>query len=232
MVRQRYSNGVVPVRRLKVQFARMGDPAMNPAVLEVLQRLPGRYGKAEVMPCISTIVPAGCDSFMEGLAAVKRRLYPGGRFQMQLSLHTTSEERRRELVPARTWSFARMAEWCVEFLEAGDRKVTLNFAPVAGFPMDARALAHIFDPKLFFVKLTPVNPTASAVSAGLRGVVDPDSPGAAEALMGELEREGFETLISIGETEENRIGSNCGMYVSAGDMEAESETAGRQEVVR
>jgi 23S rRNA (adenine2503-C2)-methyltransferase len=231
MVEERYPDRRVPVRRLKVQFARMGDPAMNPAVLEVLERLPGRYGGTSVMPCISTIAPAGCDRFMDALAGLKRRLYPSGRFQMQLSLHTTSEERRPELVPARTWSFARMAGWSRGFFAPGDRKVTLNFAPVEGFPMEPGELAGIFEPDMFFVKLTPVNPTASAVARGLRGAVDPDRPEEAEALADRFRGAGYETLLSIGETEENRIGSNCGMYVTATGDEPRSEDAGRQAVV-
>ncbi len=219
MIRERFPDRRVPVRKLKVQFARMGDPAMNPEVLEVLEELPGRYDAPGLMPCISTIAPAGCDGFMERLTDIKRRLYPGGRFQMQLSLHTTCEKRRRELVPAATWSFRRMACWGRGFREPGDRKITLNFAPARGFPLEPDALAEYFTPADYMVKLTPVNPTAGALASGITGTIDPDRPAKAEAIAQGFASAGFDTLVSIGELEENRIGSNCGMYVTAAKSE-------------
>ena len=36
----------------------------------------------------------------------------------------------------------------------------------------------------------------------------------AKKLARSIEKFGFETIISIGELEENRIGSNCGQYIS------------------
>ena len=40
LVRQRFPDGRIPCKQFKIQFARMGEPALNPAVLEVLERLP------------------------------------------------------------------------------------------------------------------------------------------------------------------------------------------------
>lgn len=213
LLRSRYPDGVVPVPKLKVQFARVGDPAFNPAVLQVLRRLPGRYDAPGLMPCISTIAPRAGRDFLEALIPIKERLYPGGRFQMQFSLHTTDEAARAELVPARTLSFAEMAAYGARFFAPGDRKLTLNFAPVQGAPLDPEALARVFDPARFLVKLTPVNPTRAATARGLRGVIDPEKPNENDALVRRFQDAGFDTLLSIGELEENRIGSNCGMYL-------------------
>lgn len=213
MVRMEYPGGVVPVPRLKVQFARMGDPAFNEAVVEVLEELPVRYEMPGLMPCISTVAPRGCDRFFEKLLAVKKRLYGGGRFQMQFSIHTTDFEARRRLVPVRTWTFEEMADFAGRFYEPEDRKVTLNLAPVRGFPLDPAALLRTFDPAVFLVKLTPVNPTFASRQNGLFGSIDPDDPAGAEGVCREFEEAGYETILSIGELEENAIGSNCGMYV-------------------
>jgi len=101
LVRWRFPDGKVPVRRLKIQFARMGDPAFNHAVLEVLAYLPSRFSAPQLMPCISTIAPAGCNSFFDELLSIKNQWYQGN-FQMQFSLHTTDEEARRRLIPAPT----------------------------------------------------------------------------------------------------------------------------------
>jgi len=215
LIHSRFAGRTVAIPKLKVQFARMGDPAFNPAVLEVLERLPHEWDAPGLMPCISTIAPRGCDAFFEELLGIKNRRYPGGRFQLQLSLHSTSEEARQLLIPARTWSFAEMAAYGGRFFAPGDRKLTLNFAPARGLPLDPAALRRVFSPELFLVKLTPINPTLASSRSGLSGLIDPQQPAASEEIAESFRRVGFETLLSIGELDENRIGSNCGMCVRA-----------------
>lgn len=213
LVRKRYSDGKVPVSKFKIQFARMGDPVFNPAVLDVLRELPFLYDAPGLLPSISTIAPRGCDGFWDKLTDVKNRLYPGGRFQMQFSIHTSSEDARRYLVPCNTWGFAEMSEWGEEFFSSGDRKISLNFAAVKGYPVEPAVIADHFSPDYFMIKLTPVNPTHSSRNHGLEGVIDPDNPETAEEFLNGFRNAGFDTILSIGETRENQIGSNCGMYV-------------------
>ncbi|MFC1545446.1 radical SAM protein, partial [Gemmatimonadota bacterium] len=109
MIQQRYPGGVIPVPKLKIQFARMGDPALNEAVLDVLKALPGAYDMPGLMPSISTVAPAGCEQFFDRLIEIKDSLYRDGQFQMQFSLHTTDEETKRRLIPCRTWSMKEIA---------------------------------------------------------------------------------------------------------------------------
>ncbi|MCK4671180.1 MAG: radical SAM protein [Candidatus Aegiribacteria sp.] len=213
MVNKRYSDGKIPVNKFKIQFARMGDPAFNPAVLEVLEELPVIYDAPGLIPCISTVAPHETDVFFERLAEVKNRLYPYGNFQMQFSLHTSSENARRKLIPVRTWSFKKMSDWGSEFYSNGDRKIALNFAPVEDFPVEPSVIADIFSPEHFMIKLTPVNPTRSSMHEEIAGTIDPDDPGSADHLVRQFQSAGFDTILSIGETRENQIGSNCGMYV-------------------
>ena len=214
LVGQRCPGGRPDTRRLKIQFARMGDPAFNDAVLDVLEILPDHLGTDAVQPSISTVAPASRDRFFDRLLDIKNRRYPGGRFQMQFSLHTTDEVARRRLVPVKTWSLDQMAAYGERFVGPGDLKVSLNFAPAKGVPLDPEALREWFDPEKFIVKLTPINPTVSAVSAGLEGVIDPDEPRSGEVIAQSFERLGYRTILSIGDVEENRIGSNCGMYLT------------------
>jgi len=213
MVLKRYSNGKVPVSKFKIQFARMGDPAFNPAVLDVLQELPSIYDAPGLLPSVSTIAPMGCDAFFEGIKNIKNRLYSNGRFQMQFSIHTSSEDLRKELIPCSTLSFSEMNKWGEDFFRSGDRKISLNFASVQGYPVDPFVIADLFSPDYFIIKLTPVNPTYSSRSNGLEGTIDPDHPETADELVNGFREAGFDIILSIGETRENRIGSNCGMYV-------------------
>jgi len=213
MVRRWYPDGRVPATKFKIQFARMGEPALNPAVLDALGALPLRYDAPGLMPSVSTIAPYGCDKFLEQLMDIKNRLYPAGNFQFQFSIHTTDPQLRDRLIPVRKWSFEQMAAFGERFRRPGDRKITLNFALAAGMPADPQALLRHFDPGQYLVKITPVNPTCHAVKNGLFSYVDPRQPESARPLADKLAAAGYEVIVSIGEVVENQIGSNCGQYV-------------------
>jgi len=71
-----------------------------------------------------------------------------------------------------------------------------------------------FNPEKFLIKITPVNPTYRAVENRLNS--DVDERGLVlkhRKFVEELEKSGYEVIISVGELEENKIGSNCGQYV-------------------
>jgi 23S rRNA (adenine2503-C2)-methyltransferase len=213
MVSQWFPDGVVTASKFKIQFARMGEPSLNMAVLDALEELPRRHRTRSLMPSISTIAPLGTDAFFERLIDVKDRLYPGGRFQFQYSIHTTDAALRDKLIPVRKWDFARMAAYGERFHRAGDRKITLNFALATDSPIEAQVLSNYFDPARYLIKLTPVNPTSRATKNNLSSFIDPVQPETAEAVTRPLREAGYEVIVSIGEVEENEIGSNCGQYV-------------------
>ena len=213
MVNRWYPDRHVPAGKFKIQFARMGEPAFNMAVLDVLEELPQRYNAPGLMPSISTIAPHGTDAFFEGLLDVKNRLYSNRRFQFQYSIHTTDVTLRDKLIPVRKWSFADMAAYGERFYRRGDRKITLNFALAEGMPVEPDVMLHYFDPERYLVKITPVNPTCHAVQNGLSTHIDPYRPETGQAVAQLLTEVGYDVIVSIGEAEENEIGSNCGQYV-------------------
>jgi 23S rRNA (adenine2503-C2)-methyltransferase len=213
MVDEWFPSRIIPSQKFKIQFARMGEPAFNLSVLEALETLPGRYDAPGLMPSISTIAPHGTDAFFEGLIDVKNRLYAKGRFQFQFSIHTTDMTLRDEMIPVRKWSFTEMAAYGERFHRDGDRKITLNFALADGNPADPNVLLRHFDPARYLIKITPVNPTSHAIQNGMASHVDPYQPETAERLAGRMIDAGYQTIVSIGEAEENKIGSNCGQYV-------------------
>ena len=213
MVVEWFPNGIIPASKFKIQFARMGEPSLNMAVLEALEELPRRYHTVGLMPSVSTIAPLGTEAFFERLIDVKDRLYAGGRFQFQYSIHTTDTALRDKLIPVRKWDFARMAAYGEKFYRAGDRKITLNFALAADSPIEASVLTQYFDPARYLVKLTPVNPTSRATQNNLASRIDPSRPETAVSVTRSLTEAGYDVIVSIGEAEENEIGSNCGQYV-------------------
>jgi 23S rRNA (adenine2503-C2)-methyltransferase len=213
LARSRYPDAQVPAKKFKIQFARMGEPTLNPAVIEVLRELPTLYPNPGLLPALSTVAPIQGKSFMEKLLQVKQRLYQDGRFQLQFSIHSTDNTVRDRIIPVEKWSFEEIAAFGERFWQEGDRKITLNFAVAKGFPFETDILKKHFDPNHFLIKITPVNPTYEARKNSLESYIDPHEPDAEYSIVSSLKKAGFDVIVSIGEVEENHIGSNCGQYV-------------------
>lgn len=212
LVKKRFPSGEIDCRKWKIQFARMGEPAFNPAVLDALEILPGKYHCSGIFPCISTIAPKNCGSFFRRLLEIKKRLYPNN-FQLQFSLHTTEEEYRKKLIPAYTWSFKEMADYGREFYGNSGRKIGLNFALAKGSPMETEQLKKYFAPDIFVIKVTPINPTFARTENGIESLFEDND--AFREVLWKFQSAGYEVIESIGPLEENLIGSNCGQYISA-----------------
>jgi 23S rRNA (adenine2503-C2)-methyltransferase len=213
LVDKRFPDRKIPSEQFKIQFARMGEPSLNLQVLEVLQELPERYQAPGLMPSISTVAPAGAEKFFARLLDIKQEKYTGGHFQFQVSLHTTDLELRDRFIPVKKWGFPQIAEYGERFYEMGDRKISLNFALAQGMPVDPRVLLNFFDPEKFLIKITPLNPTYRARENHLVSYVDPLSAEQKYEIIQKLQDSGYQVILSIGEREENLIGSNCGQYL-------------------
>jgi 23S rRNA (adenine2503-C2)-methyltransferase len=213
MVDKWFPDRKIPCEKFKIQFARMGEPALNPAVLDVLEHLTTRYEAPGLIPSISTIAPHGSDLFFERLLDIKNLYYPNGKFQFQFSLHSTNELQRDKLIPVRKWNFSQMANFGDRFIQKGDRKVTLNFALAKNISIEGTKLLNYFDPDKYLIKITPVNPTCQAEANGLTSYLDPKNPQGHQELTSRLNKCGYDVIVSIGEIQENQIGSNCGQYV-------------------
>jgi 23S rRNA (adenine2503-C2)-methyltransferase len=215
LVRRRFPDGNVTSRQFKIQFARMGEPSLNLAVLDVLDELPSHYQAPGLMPSVSTVAPIGTHYFFERLLEIKQRRYSGEYFQLQFSIHTTNPILRDQIIPVKKWSFAEMAEYGERFYAPGDRKLTLNFALAQGMPVEPDVLLRHFNPNKFLIKITPLNPTYRAAENQLSSYIDPCQPPEGYQVVDALRAAGYEVIISIGEVEENLIGSNCGQYLHA-----------------
>lgn len=214
LVERRFPSMVVPVRKFKVQMARVGEPSLNPTVLDALEILQGRYGPNGIYASLSTIAPRGREEFFASLLETKNRLYSDGRFQLQFSIHTTDEDLRNRIIPVNKWDFSEIAEFGERFHRPGiDRKVTLNFALEKSYPLDVEVLERYFDPSMFLIKITPLNPTFRAESNNLVSYIDNTPQEELNDRIKGLETSGYEVLVSIGDREENEIGSNCGQYL-------------------
>lgn len=214
-IRKRFPKGDIPVEKFKVQFARVGEPTFNPAVIEVLSELPSRYNAPGLLPCVSTIAPEGTDNFFEGLLYVRRNTYRGKDFQLQFSIHTTDRKLRDKLIPVKKWDFQRISTYGEKFFEEGYRKITLNFALAHDTPIEPSILLKYFNPDKILIKITPINPTYTALKNKISSFVDCKNNDRLESVINNLKNAGYEVIKSIGILEENNIGSNCGQYIQA-----------------
>jgi len=210
LVIKRFPNRKVPVEKFKIQFARMGEPSFNQSVLDVLDSLPDFYDAPGLMPCISTIAPKGVDGFFERLLEIKKKHYKY-RFQLQFSIHTTDKELRDWLIPIQKWDFEKIVEYGEAFYDEDGRKITLNFSLADKMSIDSDVLLKHFSPDIFLIKITPVNPTYQANKNGLSSTLTSKKW---NKMVDTLRSSGYEVILSIGELEENYIGSNCGQYVT------------------
>ncbi len=210
LIERRFPKRKVPVEKFKIQFARMGEPAFNNAVLDALEELPYRYDAPGLIPSLSTIAPQGTDGFFDRLLDIRQKIYRE-RFQLQFSIHTTDVTLRDWLIPVKKWSLEKIADYGKAFYWKGGRKITLNFAIAEGMPVDSDVLLRHFTPDTFIIKITPVNPTYRANKNEIASHIVPDKK--KYDIIDALKDAGYEVILSIGELEENHIGSNCGQYI-------------------
>jgi 23S rRNA (adenine2503-C2)-methyltransferase len=199
-------------KKLKVHFARMGEPSLNDAVPQAAAGLPALLPSPGLMCCLATVAPRGRERWFSDLLLAKRRWF-SRRFQLQFSIQSTDPALRRRLIPIPHLDLGELARLGEAFVEPGDRKVGLNFALAEGAPFDPRVIVQHFDPDRFLVKLTPLNPTAASARAGLASLLRTPRQRELEPAARHLAAEGYEVIWSIGDGREDRIGSNCGQAV-------------------
>ena len=108
-----------------------------------------------------------------------------------------------------------MAEDGERFYSPGDRKITLNFALSHHASIDPAVMLKHFSPDIFLIKITPLNPTYRAKQNNLESYINPFEINKQYDIVQELRQAGYEVIVSIGEVEENHVGSNCGQYLRA-----------------
>jgi 23S rRNA (adenine2503-C2)-methyltransferase len=230
MVTRRYPDRKIPSKQFKIQFARMGEPAFNMNVLEVIEEFDLYFDAPGFMPSISTIAPQSADNFFDELLRIKFEKYNKGNFQLQFSIHTTDMKLRNEIIPVKKWDFRKIGEYGAKFYSSGDRKITLNFAASNELPIEPEVMLEYFNPEKFLVKVTPLNPTYNSRRENLTSYITNAIAGESSDLVKKFRKCGYETVVSIGETDENLIGSNCGQNILTHAVNHEKHSYGYSEI--
>ncbi len=214
VVSEAFPGGLPTVPELRVELTRMGEPTFNQGVLQFLTALPHRYPPARVTVLLSTVGPARSERFLEELLAVKAQHFGSGGLTLQLSLFTTDEALRKQMVPIKAMSFEALSAYGTRFVETGTVrvKVWLNFPAARELPVEAERLAVLFSPEVFAVKLSPINLSAAAVKSGFTSLSE--DPAQTRGLVEQLVARGYEVKVTDAEGRDDPTG--CGHFTSAG----------------
>jgi len=137
-------------KEFKINYTRMGEPFLNiDNVKKAIKKVNDFvYHEAEELKLpvhhyVSTIGIKGSDfSWIRG------------NITLQISLHSLDEKRRDWLIP---WSKKMTLKELGQIRTNSDLKTTLNLTLVDEKDFDIEKLKKYFDPKYFFIKLSPIN---------------------------------------------------------------------------
>lgn len=136
-------------KEFKVNMTRMGEPFLNiDNVRKAAELLTTKYPNIHIF--VSTIGIKGADySWIKG------------NITLQVSLHSLVEDNRNWLIP---YNRKITIEELGQIRTQSNLKTTVNMTLVSESDFDVEKLRKWFDPKFFFIKVSPVNP--NSVSEG------------------------------------------------------------------
>lgn len=162
------TNYVDECDKVKIGFARMGEPSWNiDNVLNVMQNLPkiSKYLNRNLkwLPCFNTILPKHID-ILERVIDFKESIY-NGNLHLQISCNSTDERQRYDLFGGADVLPLEEIISIVNKKKITNRTVTLNFIVMKGIEVDILKLKKIgLDGNRFKVKLIPLNKTINSVN--------------------------------------------------------------------
>lgn len=137
---------VSKINKLQIMFMSMGEPLMNYTELaKALRILYVKYPHARLL--ISTSAPRIFSSFKE-LNELSKEIPTIG---LQFSVHESTDENRKKLIPSATMSLAEIANTGVEWFQATGRKPFFNYCVHVGnnTQEDVDRLVSHFDPLIW-----------------------------------------------------------------------------------
>lgn len=196
-----YTPYVNQSNKVKIGFARMGEPAHNlENVLNAMKNLPNISLKMnrdfKWLPCFNSILPRQTIQGLSGFDVIDRVMeikenHYDGFLHFQISCNSTDEEKRKELFGgADVLTLKEIIEY-INNKKSTNRTVTLNFIVMKGVELSVNKLASYgLNGDKFRVKLIPLNNTVNAKNNELETLANYSN---------------YEKLISIGD-EFNKIG--------------------------
>lgn len=147
-------------KEFKINYTRMGEPFLNiENVKKAIEIIDSKYNN--VHHYISTIGIKDSD-----FSWIKDNI------TLQISLHSLNENTRNELIPFKN---KMTIEELGKIRTTSNLKTTVNLTLVDVNDFDINMLKKYFDPKYFFIKLSPLNPNVISNKNHLSGVIHSDN---------------------------------------------------------
>ena len=221
-------SGVSYTKRLNLHFARMGEPTLNPHIIQASLFFFDYFenlGSVNVFhPVISTMVPKNSigisRNFIQEWASLKNGFFKGDA-GLQFSINSTDNDQRDYLFNKRSASLEEIADIGKNLPNPTGRKYCLNFCITKDSRIDAEKLSMLFDPKRFMVKITPMHNTQKGRENGLispEGYVSYDLYREYEQ---RLINRGFDVIVFIPSIEEEDGRITCGNAILSDKIKLE-----------
>lgn len=213
--------------RLNLHFARMGEPILNPAVLEFAEFLYRHKRivqedsgvRVEVLhPVLTTSSPKNFKNYERHLmkwCQIKNDMY-NGQAGLQLSINSTNEEHRSAMYRGMQRTLEEISETMKKAPDPLSRKYCLNFAFATGNEADGEKLAALFPPDRFMVKITPIHNNNACRENAIKTVGGYDSFEPYEEAEDNFKRAGFDVLTFVPSMDEEDGLVTCGNLVLGG----------------
>lgn len=175
----RYTPYVTKSKKVKIGFARMGEPAHNIYnVLEAMKSLPNLskfYDKQfNWLPCFNTILPKKTilnwsgDKILNEILITKEEVF-NGFMHLQISCNSTNEKQRKQLFGGASVIPISEIIKIINSYKITNRTVTLNFIVMENIDINIKELLSMgIDNKKISIKLIPMNQTNEAKSNKLK----------------------------------------------------------------
>lgn len=206
-------------KRLNIHFARMGEPTLNPNVLEATKwfktHLDPEY---RIHPVVSTMMPKKniwLRTFIHNWMRMKNRLLKG-EAGLQLSINSTDEDERNIMFNNNAHTLEDIARIMYGIIPNG-RKITLNFA-IAEWEINPSVLLKYFDPDDYIIKLTPMHKTARAVKNNILTKGDYTTYYPYKEYEKSLKVAGYDVLVFIASEYEDMGRITCGNAILSGTL--------------
>ena len=156
-----------------VDFMRMGEPTLNPNILDFIEfelsdLIRSKVDANIIVPSISTMLPrnkAAVADFLQRYCRIKNEVYDGNA-DLQFSICTTDETLRRSIYKNTSLSLAEIAEIGASLPLPKGNKYRLNFPITKDSVIDPEVIDKLFDKNKFEIKLTPIHNTFNAQDNG------------------------------------------------------------------
>ncbi len=210
---------VTGTKRLNIHYARMGEPTLNPNVLDATKWLKTHIDpEYKIHPVVSTMMPKNNEwlkTFIHTWMRMKNRLLHG-EAGLQLSINSTHEKQRMEMFHNNAHTLEGIGEIMEGIIPAG-RKITLNFA-IAHYEIDPGILLKYFDPDDYIIKLTPMHRTEKAMENDIRTLGYYTTMYLYKDIEERLKDAGYDVLVFIASREEDLSRITCGNAILSGTM--------------